>query len=78
MKVTKQWLEKTIKNLNDWLQMNAKGIHFEYAETKNKRDYYVNKLIEMEKYDLDHIDIQEQSSWPVERDTLDIRDHNFY
>lgn len=78
MKVSKQWLENKVKELNDWLQMHSKGIHFEYAENKNKRDYYVNKLIEMEEYKLDTIDIENQSTWPIERDTLDIRDHNFY
>lgn len=57
MKVTKQWLENRVKNLNDWLQMNSKGIHFEYAPTKQKRDYYVNKLIELEEKQLKTIKI---------------------
>lgn len=77
MKLTKNQLESRIKNLNDWLIMNSKGIHFEYAENKNKRDYYVSKLIDLENYNLENIDIQEQSTWPIERDTLDLREHNF-
>jgi hypothetical protein len=48
MKVSKQWLETKIKELNDWLLANEKGIHFEFASKKHSRDYYVNKLIELE------------------------------
>lgn len=52
MKVTQQWLENKIKELNDWLFANEKGIHFEYAPKKQSRDYYVNKLIELEENQL--------------------------
>lgn len=48
MNVSKEWLEKKIKTLNEWLTENSKGIHFEFAPNKHKRDYYVNKLIELE------------------------------
>lgn len=57
MKVTKQWLEKKINNLNDWLFAHEKGNHFEYAPNKRKRDYYVDKLIELEKKQLEKIAI---------------------
>lgn len=57
MVVEKQWLEKKVKELNEWLQLNDKGIHFEYAGNKQKRDYYVNKLIEMEQQNLNKIKI---------------------
>ncbi|WP_268848118.1 hypothetical protein [Flavobacterium aestivum] len=52
MKVSKQWLETKIKELNDWLFANEKGIHFEFTHKKRSRDYYVNKLIELEENQL--------------------------
>lgn len=48
MKVTQQWLENKIKELNDWLFANEKGTPHEYERQKRNRDYYVNKLIELE------------------------------
>jgi hypothetical protein len=57
MEVTKQWLENKIKTLNDWLLENEKGIHFEYAKNKRSRDYYVNKLIELEENKLTTIKV---------------------
>ena len=57
MTVSKQWLENQIKKLNDWLTANEKGNHFEYAPNKQKRDYYVNKLIELEESQLSTIKI---------------------
>jgi hypothetical protein len=56
MKVTQQWLESKIKNLNDWLQNNGVR-HFEYNQTKQKRDYYVMRLIELEENGLETIKI---------------------
>lgn len=56
MKVTQQWLESKIKSLNDWLQNNSTA-HFEYARTKQKRDYYVMRLIELEENGLETIKI---------------------
>jgi len=48
MQVSKQWLENKIKEQNDWLIANEKGTPHEYARQKRNRDYYVNKLIELE------------------------------
>ncbi len=57
MKTSKQWLENKIKELNDWLQVHEKINHFQYAEKKQNRDYYVNKLIELEENGLKEIEI---------------------
>lgn len=57
MNVSKQWLENKIKELNDWLQLHEKGIHFEYAQKKQNRDYYVRKLIELEENNLEKIKV---------------------
>lgn len=57
MKVSKQWLEKKVKDLNEWLTTNSAGIHFEYAPKKQSRDYYVNKLIELEENQLETIKV---------------------
>lgn len=57
MTVSKEWLENKIKELNDWLLANEKGIHFEYAHKKRSRDYYVNKLIELEENELQIIKV---------------------
>ena len=57
MIVKKQWLENKIKELNNWLIENQKGIHFEYAKNKRNRDYYVNKLIELEENKLETIKV---------------------
>lgn len=57
MKVSKQWLEAKIKELNDWLIANEKGIHFEFAPKKRNRDYYVNKLIELEEKRMEAIKV---------------------
>lgn len=57
MKASKQYLENKIKELNDWLVEHEKGIHFEYAKKKRSRDYYVNKLIELEENQLETINV---------------------
>lgn len=57
MKVTKKWLENKIETLNNWLMENSKGIHFEYAPNKQKRDYYVNKLLELQEKNIEKIAI---------------------
>lgn len=57
MKVSKVWLDRKIKELNDWLIAHEKGIHFEYAQNKQKRDYYVHKLIELEENQLTKIKV---------------------
>jgi len=57
MTVSKQWLENKIKELNDWLIRNEKTNHFEYAQKKQNRDYYVRKIIELEENDLETIKV---------------------
>lgn len=57
MKVSKEWLERKIKTLNEWLTANSAGIHFEFAPNKHKRDYYVNKLIELEENQMETIKV---------------------
>lgn len=54
MTVSSYWLNNKINELNDWLQCNHKT-HFDYANKKHNRDYYVNKLIELEENGLDNI-----------------------
>lgn len=61
MTVTKDWLEAKIKDLNEWLLEYEKGNHFEYAEKKHNRDYYVNQLIELEESGLEKIKIYEKN-----------------
>lgn len=78
MTVTVQYLENKIKTFNEYLHYHKKGNHFEYAQNKNRRDYLVEKLIEAEKNDLTKISIDtDQDTWPIENDTLDIREHEF-
>ena len=55
MKVTPQWLEAKVKELNEWLMANEKGTPHEYERQKRNRDYYVNKLIELEEKELETI-----------------------
>ncbi|MFY8187520.1 MAG: hypothetical protein ACOVLC_06115 [Flavobacterium sp.] len=57
MTVNKEWLEKKVKELNDWLREHEKGTHFEYAQKKQNRDYYVNKLIELEESGIQKIKV---------------------
>lgn len=57
MKVSKQWLENKIKELNDWLQLHEKVNHFQYAQKKQNRDYYVRRLIELEENNLEKIKV---------------------
>lgn len=57
MKVTKQWLDSKITELNEWLTVNEKGTHLEYAHKKRSRDYYVNKFIELEEKKLETINV---------------------
>ena len=55
MNVTPQWLENKIKSLNEWMiecDITNQINHFEYAVKKQNRDYYVRKLIELEKNQL--------------------------
>jgi len=45
--VNKDWLENQIKELNHWLFQNSTD-RIEYKEKEHNRNYYVNKLIELE------------------------------
>ncbi|WP_165764218.1 hypothetical protein [Flavobacterium oreochromis] len=58
MNVSKEWLEAKIKELNDWLLKNENHPFFlEYAIEKQKRNYYVGKLIELEENELEIIKV---------------------
>jgi phage antirepressor YoqD-like protein len=64
MKVSKEWLEIKIKELNDWLlengisQLSIKlNQSLEYRIKKSNRDYYVSKLIELEENQLQTIKV---------------------
>jgi hypothetical protein len=45
--VNKDWLDRRIEELNDWLFEN-KDNRKEYREKEHQRNYYVSKLIELE------------------------------
>ncbi|CAM2901457.1 hypothetical protein [Flavobacterium frigoris] len=57
MIVSKQWLENKIKELNQWLLDHEKGNHFDYAPKRQSRNYYVQKLIDLEENQLETIKI---------------------
>ena len=46
MVVSKNWLDNKIKELNEWLTSNEN--HEDYSKNKYARDYYVNKIIDLE------------------------------
>lgn len=48
MKVTAQELELKIKFLNEWLQSPEHKNSWAYKAKEHNRNYYVNKLIELE------------------------------
>lgn len=52
--VSKQWLENKIKELNDWLFENDKEGR---SYKRHIRNYYVNKLIELEENQLKTIKV---------------------
>lgn len=56
MTVSKIWLENKIGELNKWLFENNEK-HFQYALKQQNRDYYVNKLIELEENNLNTIKV---------------------
>ncbi|MCJ1808959.1 hypothetical protein [Flavobacterium covae] len=56
MNATKTWLETKITELNHWLQA-APNKHPEYAQKEQNRNYYVRKLIELEEYELEYIEV---------------------
>ncbi|MDP2061336.1 MAG: hypothetical protein U1C58_06150 [Flavobacteriaceae bacterium] len=56
MQVSEEWLEAEIKKQNDWLQTNSPA-HFDYKQTQSRRNFYVNKVIEMNENELSTINI---------------------
>lgn len=55
-KFTVTQLEKKVEALNNWL-MNNKDSDPKYKQIQQSRNYYVNKLTEMDEYDLQTIEI---------------------
>lgn len=60
MTVSQEFLEAKIADLNEWLLQHENENHFEYAEKKHNRDYYVTKLIELHESGLDKIKLYEK------------------
>lgn len=56
MIITKPALETKVNNLNDWLQHHP-TTHFMYAQQVQKRNYYINKLCDMDDLGLKTIKI---------------------
>ncbi len=56
MQVNKEWLEGQIKDLNDFLQLPG-GTPDEMRKDEQRRNYYVNKLIELEENELETIKV---------------------
>jgi cytolysin (calcineurin-like family phosphatase) len=56
MKVSKDWLERKIKELNDWLSSNHES-HSEYKLKVQNRNYYVDKICELEDNRLNEINV---------------------
>lgn len=54
--VNKWWLEKRIKELNDWLFYNPERSHEKWL-IEHRRNYYVQKFIEMEENNFKMIQI---------------------
>ncbi len=48
MTVSKTWLEAKIKELNEWLQNHQQNQDGNYVVKEHSRNYYVNKLIELD------------------------------
>ncbi|WP_408036295.1 hypothetical protein [Tenacibaculum aestuarii] len=56
MIITKPALESKVDNLNSWLQHHPET-HYLYRQQTQKRDYYVNKLCDMDDLGLKTIKI---------------------
>ena len=56
MMMNKMSLENKVSKLNEWLQ-NHPETHFAYAQKKQNRDYFVNKLCDMDELGLNVIKI---------------------
>jgi hypothetical protein len=57
MTVTKEYLERRVISLNKWLQDPQNDKHDQFRQNVHKRNYYVNKLIELEENNLNSIKI---------------------
>lgn len=57
MTVTKQYLEKKVRDNNDWLQKHHAS-HPMYKLTEANRNYYVSKLTEMDDLGLETIELK--------------------
>lgn len=55
-KLTSTQLEKRVASLNEQMQKHGEK-HPEYKQWQSSRNYYVNKLTEMDEYDLLTIEI---------------------
>lgn len=56
MKVRKEYIENKVKELNEWLQSN-KIDHPDYKQKTHNRNFYVDKLIEMDENGLEKVTI---------------------
>ncbi len=52
MTVTKQYLEREVRDITEWLQNHSES-HRERKKYISNRDYYVNKLVEMDELGLE-------------------------
>lgn len=56
MKVSKEYIENKVKELNEWLQAN-KSTDPDYKQKTHNRNFYVDKLIEMDENGLEKVTI---------------------
>lgn len=57
MTVTKQYLERKVRDITEWLQ-NHHESHKEHKKYISNRDYYVNKLVEMDELGINQIELK--------------------
>jgi hypothetical protein len=57
--LSREFLEKRVAELNEWLRQHMSGLHLEYAQKKQARDYYVRRLIEIEESGNDTVEVQD-------------------
>lgn len=57
MTVTKDWLETKVQELNEWIRIHENTKHPQLNEKLQNRNYYVNKLVEMDDNELEKIKI---------------------
>lgn len=56
MTVSREFIENKVKELNEWLQAN-KISHPDYKQKTHNRNFYVDKLIEMDENGLEKVTI---------------------